>query len=170
MGPVIWSSIGTGCTVEFVLSQSFSAASTRVCQPSPVARKACNTSFERRMVVDTFVGDFCGPRARMPKDFCSASGSTSPAGLKVRISAAVNSRTSPSLSMRGMRLFIVFDFPWVGLAKTDDPNANFNRREAQNMQPGIQETHRYVSQFGVGLTRITFDDGTVKIEIRCLFQ
>ncbi len=56
-------------TAECVLSQSFSAASTRVCQPSPVARKAWITSFDRRMVVDTFVGDFCGPRARMPKVF-----------------------------------------------------------------------------------------------------
>ncbi len=48
---------------ECVLSQSFSAASMRVCQPAPVALKAATTSGDNRMVVDTLVGAFCGPRS-----------------------------------------------------------------------------------------------------------
>lgn len=49
-----------------VRSQSFSASSIRVCQPGPVARKAADTLGDRRMVVGTLVGAFCGPRSPLP--------------------------------------------------------------------------------------------------------
>ena len=42
----------------------------RVCQPSLPARKTCTTSGERRIVVDTLGGAFCGPRTRRPSVFC----------------------------------------------------------------------------------------------------
>ena len=91
---------------ECVLSQSFSAASMRVCQPAPVALKAASTSGLYRTVTATFVGAFCGPREPMPSVFCNSSGSTSVAGLNLRISAALSSRTSPSASISGARGFM----------------------------------------------------------------
>src|ERR1700722_2798115 len=46
-------------------------------------------------------------------------GSTSAIGLNRRISSAVRSRTSPSLSAKGLRIGLLLSF--VRLAKTDDP-------------------------------------------------
>ena len=48
----------TGYTGEWVLSQSFRAASTRVCHPSPEDRKRSTTSSDRRMVTRLFTGAF----------------------------------------------------------------------------------------------------------------
>jgi hypothetical protein len=44
----------------WVLSQSLSAASSRVCQPSPVARKGATTSGDKRMVMRSLMGVFLG--------------------------------------------------------------------------------------------------------------
>ena len=155
---------------ECVFSQSLRAASTRVCQPSPVARNACSTSLESRMVVDTLVGDFCGPRWRIPSVFCKLGGRASLAGRKVLKSAAVKVRTSPSAPMRELGFFIIFHFTRVGLAKTDDPDAVFCRRKAKHMQAPVQETNGHVSRFKVGLAQVLPDDGRVEIKISCTVE
>ena len=124
--------LATAYAGECVLSQSFSAASMRVCQPAPVALKAATTSGDNRMVVDTLVGAFCGPRGLIPSVFCNCSGSTSVAGLNLRISAALSSRTSPSASISGARGFIVSNLSGVGLAKADDTNAASHGGKAQH--------------------------------------
>ena len=49
---------------EWVRSQSFRAASMRVCQPLPVARKAADTSGDKRMVVGTLGAAFTLPVGR----------------------------------------------------------------------------------------------------------
>ncbi len=56
-------------TYAWVLSHSFSASSTRVCQPSPVARKRSTTSRDRRMVMRSLIGSFCEPRLRKEESF-----------------------------------------------------------------------------------------------------
>jgi hypothetical protein len=53
---VMWFFGDVDYTGEWVRSQSLSAASIRVCQPAPAARKACTTSGDKRMVVDTLGG------------------------------------------------------------------------------------------------------------------
>ncbi len=49
-------------TLWCISSHSFSAASMRVCQPGPDARKRATTSGESRMVTRSLTGAFCGPR------------------------------------------------------------------------------------------------------------
>ena len=49
-------------TLWCISNHSFSAASMRVCQPGPDARKRATTSGESRMVTRSLTGAFCGPR------------------------------------------------------------------------------------------------------------
>ena len=90
-------------TGEWVRSQSFNAASIRVCQPSPPARKACTTSGDKRMVVDTLGGAFCGPRP--PSLTCKVAGKLEN-GMAVLMSCAVHSGLSLSISSGLGFLFI----------------------------------------------------------------
>ena len=80
---------------ECVRSQSFNAASIRVCQPSPVARKACTTSGDKRMVVDTLGGAFCGPR---PPSLARKVAGKLENGVAVFMSAPVHSGLSRTRS------------------------------------------------------------------------
>lgn len=150
---------------ECVFSQSFSAVSMRVCQPAPVALKAAMTSGDSRMVVDTLVGVFCGPRELMPSVFCNSSGNTSAAGLNLRISAVVSSRTSPSASISGARGFIVSYLSGVGLAKADDTDATSHWGKAQHVQSGVQKTQRHIANFGVSLAGVLPDQCRAKVEL-----
>ena len=159
--------LATSYAGECVLSQSFSAASMRVCQPAPVALKVSTTSGDSRMVVDTLVAAFCGPRELTPSVFCNSNGSTSVAGLNLRISAALSSRTSPSASISGARGFIVSYLSGVGLAKADDTNATSHGGKAQHMKPGIQKAQRHVAHFGVCLAGVLPDQRRTEIELCC---
>lgn len=150
---------------ECVLSQSFNAASMRVCHPAPVALNAANTSGLYRTVTAILVGAFCGPRELIPSVFCNSSGSTLVAGLNAHISAALSSRTSPSASISGARGFIVSYLSGVGLAKADDTNAIGHWGKAQHMKSGIQKAQRHIAHFGICLAGILPNQCRTEIEL-----
>ena len=103
---------------ECVRSQSLNAASMRVCQPSPEARKACNTSGDKRMVVDTLGGAFCGPRSLD----CKVAGRLEK-GLAALMSCAVHSGLSLSISSGFGFLFIHQYLIEIAACSNDSPRA-----------------------------------------------
>lgn len=127
-GPEYASGLQAG---EWDFNQSCSAASTRVCQPSPVARNCATTSGDSRIVIRCFVGACCGPRT--PNFERSEAGNASLAGRILLISAALNSRTSPRLSISGLRFGISIDLSKIRFAKTDDSDTRFSLGETKNM-------------------------------------
>lgn len=74
--------------LQCAATQSLRAASIRDCQPGPPDLKCSITSGERRSVVLTFFGAFCGPRARI---VFARPGNASAKGIALAKSSAVNS-------------------------------------------------------------------------------
>lgn len=107
-----------GQSGEWVLSQSRSAASTRVCQPCPEARKAPSTSGDNRIVMRSLVLTALG----LPRNLvCSESGKSSKR-TDCLIISGVHSGLSVSTCSGFDFLRIAFNFPGVGFAETDHPN------------------------------------------------
>jgi hypothetical protein len=130
-------------------SHDLSTLSARPCHPLPVARRPSATSGESRIEMGTFLGVFCGPRLRSFRSiFCSASGSVEK-GFKRATSSAFISRTSPSLSINGLRFAIESSLSLVGLAETDDANSVRFGDVAKQMQPLVQIPNRNASRLAV---------------------
>src|SRR6218665_888515 len=149
------------------MSSPVESSITRMWRPGRRAwqrTRPCPHRNDEAQVVARFVGAFCGPRARMPRVFCSAGGKTRWAGLKRRRSAAVSSRTSPSSSISGACLVMALYLPTVGFAKADDTNAASHWGKEQHMQALVQKTHRYEACFRVVLARVLPNDCGVKVE------
>ena len=83
------------------------------------------------MVMRSFVGAFCGPRTFSLVN--KVSGNTWFAGRKCFMSAAVNSRTSPWASVRGLNFGTAFYLSIIGFAKADHANAIRRFRETQDV-------------------------------------
>ena len=129
----------------------------RPCQPAPVERKLFSTSLSRRNVTCCFKGAFCGPRSptrRFGKMATSSGGKTSAAGRNLRISAIVNSRTSPALLVKGF--FITRNLSLVCFAKADNSNTVLGGCKTNHMQSHINVSKRYKSRLWIGKALICF--------------
>jgi hypothetical protein len=151
----------------WVLSQSLSAASSRVCQPSPVARNGSTTSGERRIVMRSLTGAFWGPRGRRDSVLRRDSGRAEKGAACLK-SSSVSSRTSPDLVVKGERFAMFVCLSQICLAKTDHPDSVCNHHKAQDMQPSIEVTHGDDAFFAIFLPVIFQVCGGFEIE-RCRF-
>lgn len=133
-------------TSECSLSHSFKASFIRVCQLLPVARKAAMTSASKRTVVETLVGVCCLPLPR--STFCNESGNSENVDAFLK-SSAVNSRTSPSASVKGKGFAMFASLCRVSFAKTDHPNAVGNIHKAQNMESAVEITNCDPANFAI---------------------
>ena len=140
-------------------THSLSTSSMRDCQPLPVERKLTRTSRAMRMVIRSLVGGFCKPRT---PNLCASDGDNESTGRKWRKSFAVSSRTSPSLSVNGLRLPISSCLPCIGLAETDHPNAINCFNKTQYMQSVIQIPSRNMTSLSVIATGILLKMRCVK--------
>lgn len=127
-------------TGEWLLSHSRKAASTRVCQPSPLSRNWSTTSLDNRIVMRSLVGVFWGPRT--PSFLFSDSGNASAAGRNFARSSAVSSRTSPSASVKGLRLAMSVCLSRICFPEADYPNARPGFGETQNVQALVKVAQR----------------------------
>src|SRR5471032_2785590 len=131
------------------------------------------TRASSRKVICFFVGDFCDPRCpgrRFGSTASNSAGSTSRAGRIFAISALVSWRTSPSAPVSGGLLVsgffgMIANLASAGLAKTDDPNPTFDRREADRMQPVPQMAQRNKPLLGIFPARVPIIDRAAPIEI-----
>ena len=102
-------------------NQFCSATSTRVCQPSPVARKLWTTLRDSRIVMRSLVGSLCAPRAPILR--LRDSGKAFRAGRNAVRSLTVSSLTSPLASISGFCFGISIHLTRVGFAETDDADS-----------------------------------------------
>lgn len=123
------------------MSQSRRAESIRVCQPWPVARNPSTTSRERRMVMRSLVGAFCGPRT--PPSFLLSDGGSAEKGLARAKSCSVHSGFSVSINS--------------GLARL---------HEDQGMQATVEKAQRSDTALPVIPSDIFSEQGRLEIEVR----
>ncbi len=109
-------------------SQSFNAASMRVCQPGPESLNRSTTSGDSRIVTRCLVGARCGPRSLR----CNETGRPENGTARLK-SPPVHSGLSSSINSGFGRLFIAQYLTSVCLAKTDDSHPNWCLREHQCM-------------------------------------
>lgn len=121
----------------WVLSQSCNAASMRVCQPDPVARKDSTTLGESRIVMRSLVGASCVPRVRRASLVCSVFGNAEKEDA-LRASATVHSGLSASINSGLGLCFIDCYLPFICLPKTNHANAALCFNKHQSMQSFIQ--------------------------------
>ena len=105
-------------------------------------------SGDKRMVVDTLGGAFCGPRP--PSLTCKVAGRLEN-GMAVLMSCAVYSGLSLSISSGFGFLLIRQYLTLVGLTKTDDPNTFGSFSEHQCMYAAIKVAQLYAKQTVVTL-------------------
>lgn len=145
-------------------NQSCRAASIRDCQPSPVARKRASTSGDKRIVMRSLVGAFCGPRT--PTLGRTDAGSASRAVRNLFKSAEEISRTSPFESISDLRFGISAYLASIGFAKADDANAAFSFHKAQDMKSVAEHSQGNVARFTVLSSVIDGIQSVFEIEIR----
>src|SRR5689334_9933855 len=116
----------------------------RVCQPSPEARKLCTTAWDKRMVMRSFTGAFCGPRTPTLRRKLAGSDW---APLKRGKSLAIISLTSPWGLVSGLDFGITFYLSGVGLPEANNPNSFGSLGEAEHMQAGIQHADGDIACF-----------------------
>ena len=101
---------------RWVLSQSFSTLSISICQPSPVARNLCTTSWDSWSVRLSLIGTCWASRAA--NLFFSASGKVENGTAEIK-SSSVNYWTSPSMLVNNFWFFIFFCLSCICFTKTD---------------------------------------------------
>lgn len=141
-----------GATVNQILtseglcffSQSFSAASMRVCQPLPVDLKASMTSGEYRTVADFFVGstDTGLPRRMTFLPSC-----------KLALSKKVSSNSGASSGSTQV-LFKSFNFAFISFPHRNNAAHLIALRPDHNNKPGIQFSYGDLPNFPVVLSVI----------------
>jgi len=131
---------------------SRSTASTRVCQPRPVARKCASTSGEMRIVtLGLGVSTFGLPTGRAPihinglaaSHSSSVSGNASGSLMAAAVMAASSSGVGLSKRLPFFKVtYIVVELPRVGFAKTDHtPNLSaVNERDIVQTLPDVAQT------------------------------
>lgn len=141
--------IGAGSFYSaWVLSQSCKAASIRVCQPAPVARKVSTTLGESRIVMRSFVGASCAPRAPRSSLVCNVFGNAEK-GLALRASAAVHSGLSVSISSGSGLRFIDIRLSFICLSETYHADAIARFHKHQSVQPSINHTQCTNARFTI---------------------
>ena len=92
------------------------------------------------------VGAFCGPRDLMPITLSNSGGNTAVAGLNRRESAAVSSRTSPSLSVSGARLVLQLYLSAYSLAEADSASTykKFGYATSANLFSSVKSIRFFV--------------------------
>jgi hypothetical protein len=88
--------------------------------------------------------------------FSNSGGKTSAAERIARKSAALSSRTSPALLVKGF-LFIIPNLSVIRFAEADHPNAAFYRRKAHDIEPRIDKAGYHNASFGVWETYVILE-------------
>ncbi len=140
-----------------------------VCQPLPVALNAESTSSDSRIFTG-FLGDAVCGLPLLGRTAMSSLGKTSLAGLNFLKSSFVNSRTSPSLSVKGNCFAISFRLPFVSLPKTNYSDSIRDWCETKNVQPVLQVSNRYESPFWIRVSFIFKVNRILPIKFRCLVK
>ena len=86
------------------------------------------------------------------------------------MSAAVNARTSPLESIRGLELGMVLYLSIVGFAQADDAYAVVRFRKTQNMQPTVKPAKRDVPRLAIFTSGVGLDVRSLELELRCPFE
>src|SRR5476649_1818253 len=144
-------------------SQFCSATSTRVFQPSPVARKLWTTFRDSRIVMRSLVGSFCAPRAPILR--LRDSGNAFRAGRNAVRSLTVSSLTSPLASISGFCFGISIHLTHVGFAETDDADSVRRLGKAKNMQPNPEHTYRDIACFAVVLPFVDSIQSALEVKL-----
>ena len=144
-------------------NQFCSATSTRVCQPSPVARKLWTTFRDSRIVMRSLVGSFCAPRA--PTLRLSDSGKAFRAGRNAAKSLTVSSLTSPLASVNGFCFGISIHLTRVGFAETDDADSLQRLGKAKNMQPNPEHAYCDIACFAVVLPLVDSIQSALEVKL-----
>jgi hypothetical protein len=148
----------------WLLSQSCNAASIRVCQPVPVARKLSTTVGDSRIVIRSFVGASCAPRTRRASLFCNVSGNAENGSAFLK-SSVTHSGLSSSIKSGFSFLLILFHLTFIRSTKTDDADAIIGFRKHQRMQALMQIAKGTNARFAIFMPCIYAISRCFKIKI-----
>ena len=148
----------------WLLSQSCNAASIRVCQPVPVARKLSTTVGDSLMVMRSLVAASCAPLARRASLVCKVFGKPEKV-LAVLTSSAVHSGLSTSINSALSLRFINTHLSFISLSQTDYTNTQLGFYKHQSVNTLIQPTQSAHTHFTIILPQVLQKQGSFKLKI-----
>ena len=148
----------------WLLSQSCNAASIRVCQPVPVARKLSTTVGDSLIVMRSLVAVSCAPLARLSSLVCRVFGKPDN-GMACLKSSATHSGLSSSINSTLSLRFINTHLSFIRLSKTYHTDTTISFHKNQGIQTLIQIPKSANASFAIVASRIHAISRRVKVKI-----